>query len=95
MAKKNIVVELYDKGLLTEQTALIELFETATLGDIEELPELWLNKLKEYVDGLPTNDKDWSKRTTVQSWCGIGDPPTQEEIQSFHKERASLLREIL
>jgi hypothetical protein len=90
------IIEMYEQGCLTENTALYEIFDFATLSDLGEMPVEWLKKLREYVDSLPTTDDGWGKFMVVQSWCNCGPAkvPTMDELREFNKKRTQFFRDF-
>jgi hypothetical protein len=89
------LVEGYYKGIYARGEVYSRLLDDFSLADIRSLPQEWQDGCLERLAKAPRTDEEWAKVIYVFSWCGVGSPPTQEELRAKGKIRVELLRKEL
>ncbi len=82
------IIEMYDKGALTEMHTVSLLVENVNAEEFLELPEEWRIKVLAELDRLPRTDEGWERMV-------FSGEVSQTEARRRWKERVSSLREQL
>ena len=89
------LVKEYEKGHYTLLEVVARLTENHRLADIRTLPSEWQERVLERLARAPTTDEEWAKAIYILSWCGSGEPPTQEQLRAKSRQAVESLRKEL
>lgn len=96
MTQSEKIIDRYDRGHLTIGEAVHTLIEQCNAEELLALPENWKSLVITVLeDAFNRTHSEWNRILFIQSWCGRGEPPSQEELRQKWRARIEELRKEL